>query len=181
MNRVEKALQMAIKAHTGQVDKAGQPYINHPVYLALQMRDATEQATALLHDVLEDSNMFTFEDIETACGSDVADAVLCLTHKEHENYFDYIKRVKTNSVSTFVKIADLHHNMDLSRISNPTEKDKQRVLKYEKAYAYLMGDIMTYESIDLKFDNKNRCVCCGKELDDDSHKVCDKCASEFKF
>ena len=157
MNRLENALQMAIKAHEGQLDKAGKPYINHPVYLALQLNNSdTEKATALLHDVLEDSNMYTFKDIEDACGSSVADAVLCLTHKKNEDYFDYIKRVRTNCVSTAVKIEDLKHNMDLSRISNPTEKDKQRVLKYKKAYAYLTGDIGTYESIDLD--------CCRKRL-----------------
>lgn len=153
MDYIQNALNMAIKAHKGQVDKAGVDYINHPVYLALHMNGVTEKATALLHDVLEDSDLFTFEDIEKTCGIDVADAVMCLTRQKNEKYFDYIKRVKTNFVATNVKIADLHHNMDITRIKNPTEKDYQRVSKYKKAYAYLYGDMMTYNKIDYDTTN----------------------------
>jgi (p)ppGpp synthase/HD superfamily hydrolase len=134
---LQKALIMAIKAHEGQLDKGGLPYINHPVYLALQFNNPVEQSVALLHDVLEDSNLYTYDDIKNNISSEVADAVLCLTKKKHEEYFKYLDRVKTNVIATNVKIKDLSHNMDLSRLSSISEKDYKRIDKYKKALAIL--------------------------------------------
>lgn len=137
MNIVQRALNMAIKAHEGQLDKGGMPYINHPVYLALQMDNNDEKAIALLHDVLEDSD-FLYEDVEAEVDENIARCVKCLTRKENEDYFDYIKRIKkTDWFATKIKIADLKHNSDILRIKEPTDKDYKRIEKYQKAIQIL--------------------------------------------
>lgn len=137
---LQKALNIAIKAHKGQVDKAGVDYINHPVYLALQMNTAQEKMVALLHDVLEDSDLYTYEDLCNIFGyeEEIADSVLVLTHKKSETYFDYIRYIKVyGNIPLKVKIADLKHNMDLSRLPNVTDKDLSRMKRYEKALKIL--------------------------------------------
>lgn len=137
MNIVQKALNLAIKAHEGQVDKGGLPYINHPVYLALQMNTDEEKAVALLHDVLEDSE-YLYEDIISEVGEEIAICIKYLTRKNHEDYFKYIDRIKnSNKIVIKIKIADLKHNSDISRIELPTDKDFKRIEKYQKAIQIL--------------------------------------------
>lgn len=130
---LEKAILIALKAHNGQKDKARKSYILHPLRVMLCFEKEEQQIVAILHDVLEDSKI-TKQDLQKAgfC-NEVIEAVVCLTKKEGECYFDYIKRVKQNTIARAVKLADLEDNMNLERIQNITQEDVLRVEKYKKA------------------------------------------------
>ncbi|MPW25956.1 HD domain-containing protein [Alkalibaculum sp. M08DMB] len=136
MSLKELALKIAESAHKDQVDKAGKPYINHPLTVASAFEDDLRYSIAILHDVLEDSDI-TFQDlIDYGFSSEVIEALMALT-KNDEGYNTYLEKVKLNSLALDVKLEDLKHNMDLSRIKNPTEKDYERLKKYEYAIEYL--------------------------------------------
>lgn len=130
---MEKALILAAKGHTGQVDKGGAPYILHPIRVMLACEGEKEKIVALLHDILEDT-AYTEADLRNEGFSEkILQAVLCLTHRQGEGYMAYIARVCENPLAARVKLADLQDNLDLSRIPNPTEKDFARIRKYEQA------------------------------------------------
>ena len=130
---VKAADEFAAKKHEGQVDKAGVPYINHPRAVASKLDGDVEKAVALLHDTVEDTDA-TVEEIKSIFGSEIADAVAVLTHPKDEPYMDYIRRIWTNRLARSVKLADLEHNMDLTRLNGKvTEKDLERVEKYKEA------------------------------------------------
>lgn len=139
MDMIQQALCYAIRAHKGQIDKGGNDYINHPVYLALQMNEPVEKVVALLHDVMEDSNVLTYDDVYHLFNPFIADTLKLLTHIKGIKYFDYIQEIKNsnNEVAIKVKLADLKHNSDISRISCPTSKDNERIEKYQKAIKIL--------------------------------------------
>ncbi len=133
-NIIEQALQIALNAHKGQTAKAGKPYILHPLRVMAMMDTEEEMVTALLHDVLEDSN----EDIRSM-PYHIIDAVVALTKSKGTPYDAYIKNVSKNTLAKKVKLADLCDNMDLSRLNIITEADKKRVYeKYQPAYEWLM-------------------------------------------
>ena len=134
---LEDAIQMALDAHRGQVDKAGKPYILHPLRIALAQTDPKAQVAAILHDVVEDSEA-TSADIERMFGAEIAEAIECLTKRDGESYDDFVERCGPNPIARAVKLGDLTDNMDLSRIANPTAKDHARVEKYRKAKARLL-------------------------------------------
>lgn len=134
---VSKALRLATAAHSGQVDKAGVDYIRHPIAVAESLNTEEEQTAALLHDVVEDTTL-TLEDLKREGFSDrVLDAVQHLTHGKNESREAYLRRVKENPLAVRIKLADLAHNSDLSRIKCPTEKDVARVERYKKEAAFL--------------------------------------------
>ena len=138
---IKTALDIAKKAHEGQVDKAGEEYIFHPVTVALLCDDAKTKAVALLHDTIEDCDV-TYEQIRDALGEEIADAVRLLTHDDDQpstgdwlsDYHAYVQRIKDsgNKLAIAVKKADLTMNMDLSRIPNPQAKDYERLEKKYK-------------------------------------------------
>ena len=137
----KRAIEIATRAHAGQVDKGGNPYINHPLAVAKGVEGEKLKIVAILHDVLEDTDL-TAEDLLTAgFEKELVDAVLVLTHARDGSvsYEDYICLVKTNPLARVVKIADIHHNLDLSRIPHPTAYDHERCAKYRRALAYLEG------------------------------------------
>ena len=132
---LEKAAKLAEKAHQGQVDKGGQPYILHPGRVMEQCETDTDKIVALLHDVMEDTP-YTLEDLrQEGFSEEVLEALLCLTHREGESYMAYIGRVCENPLAARVKYADLQDNMDLRRIPEPTERDFARLEKYKGAKA----------------------------------------------
>lgn len=137
MGLKEIALEIAGKAHAGQFDKAGRPYIEHPKQVASAFEDDKKITVALLHDVIEDSDFDASTLADMGIPSVVVEAVELLTKTKGEPYFDYVKRIKTIQLAKEVKLADLKHNMDLNRIENPTKKDYKRLEKYKKAYEYL--------------------------------------------
>ena len=131
MKLSESALEIAKKAHAGQKDKAGVEYILHPMTVASKMHTDVERAVAYLHDVVEDTDV-TVNDLKEAGFSDeVVSAVSTITKKDGEDYEEYLNRVKQNPIALRVKIADMEHNSDISRIPNPTEKDLNRLEKYK--------------------------------------------------
>ena len=136
-NLLKCAMQIAENAHANQIDKAGQPYINHPIAVANKLNGEIEKIVALLHDVVEDSAT-TLEDIRKA-GFDeyVVKALDCITKRKGESYDDYLLRVKNNDIAKMVKLADLSHNMDMSRLPSLTDKDLERLKKYEYAVSVL--------------------------------------------
>ena len=124
-------------AHKGQTDRAGKPYARHPEKVASFLADPAAQCVAYLHDVLEDTDV-TREELQKIFGDRITDAVWLLTRPAHMEYMDYIRRLKENPLARSVKLADLRHNMDLSRIPNPSTRDRERVEKYKAARALLL-------------------------------------------
>lgn len=133
----KEAMKLAFRAHKDQVDKTGVPYIYHPIHLAEQMTDEITTCTALLHDVVEDTDM-TFEAL-TGYGfpDEVVDALRLLTHEDGVPYMDYVKNLRENPVARTVKLADLKHNSDASRLDTVDERAEKRNKKYHEAIRLL--------------------------------------------
>ena len=138
----KKALKICFDAHKDQVDKSGIPYVTHPLHLAEQMPDKISTCVALLHDVVEDSEDYSLEDLEKAgFPEEITKRVALLTNDDSVPYMDYVAALKGDPVARRVKLADLEHNSDLSRIDHPTERDYERIRKYQTAIAFLEGRI----------------------------------------
>lgn len=131
-----KAMIIAYEAHKNQVDKSGVPYIYHPIHVAEQMDTENECIIALLNDVVEDTNV-TFKQLEEVFSKEIIDILKLLTREENIEYDEYIKRIKNNSIACKVKIADLTHNLDKTRLDFVTEVDVKRNEKYKKALQIL--------------------------------------------
>lgn len=130
---LNKAIEIANRAHAEQIDKAGAPYILHPLRVMMTRENEIERICAVLHDVVEDSDI-TFDDLRReGFSEDVIQVLDCLTKRVSESYDEFIDRVLVNETACRVKLADLHDNMDIYRIANPTEKDRERMKKYRKA------------------------------------------------
>lgn len=129
-----KAMTIAYNAHHGQIDKGGMPYIFHPYHLAEQMDDEISTCAALLHDVVEDTDV-TFEDLEKEFPTEVIKVLKLLTHAEDEDYYVYVRRLKNNPIAKKIKLADIAHNSDQSRLIG-TDKDTPEIKEYfRKKYA----------------------------------------------
>lgn len=137
MNLYNKALEIATEAHSGQFDKAGEDYIQHPLYVSSLVSTEKEKAVALLHDVIEDSSITKEDLLLSGIDPEVVEAVLVLTKQPSDSYQSYLERVKGNELARIVKLADLTHNSDLSRLKKITQKDEDRLQKYAKAIEYL--------------------------------------------
>ena len=137
MNLIEKSLQIALRAYTGQKDKAGKTYILHPLRLMNRMESDEEMAVALLHDVIEDSEITEKDLLKEGIPSEVVDAVKCLTKRKGESYDDFITRVSKNDLASKIKIVDIEDNIDILRLNKLTEKDLKRIAKYHKAWKKL--------------------------------------------
>lgn len=135
---LDRAKAIATSAHEGQVDKAGKPYIEHPMRVMNMGKTVEEKIAGVLHDVVEDSD-WTFEMLEKeGIPKDVMDALRCVTKlSEDEDYDHFIERVKTNPLAVKVKLNDLKDNMDITRLGEVTEKDLARLNKYIRAYRQL--------------------------------------------
>ncbi len=132
----KKAINIAYNAHMGQKDKFGIPYIFHPVHLAELMDTEDECIVAILHDVVEDTDV-TFEELEKEFSKEAIDALKLLTHDKKVPYEKYILNLKDNPIAKKVKLADLKHNSDKTRLEHITPKDIIRNKKYEKAIRLL--------------------------------------------
>lgn len=134
-----KAINIAYKAHEGQFDISGIPYIFHPFTVAMNMPDEVTTCAALLHDVVEDTDI-SIENLKKEFPKQVTDLVEILTHNENEDYFDYIRRIKQDENAVIIKLADLKHNMDRTRLSGievPKETLDKWDFKYKKALEIL--------------------------------------------
>lgn len=166
---LEKAILIATKAHNGQLDKGGQPYILHPLRVMQSCNSDLEKICAVLHDVIEDTNISLNELREEGFSEEVLVILDLLTKKEQEDYSTFIDRINTNETACRVKIADLQDNMNLSRIKSPSIEDKKRVEKYMDAFERLHGvlypekdNIEDYYEIEI-----NGCVTLPKIVTED--------------
>lgn len=136
----KQAMKLCFEAHKDQQDKSGLPYVFHPFHLAEQMQDEVTCTVALLHDVVEDTE-YTFDDLaDMGFPPVVLEALRLLTHEESVPYMDYVRKIKQNPVAAAVKLADLQHNSDLSRMDVVTEQALIRREKYLQAIALLMKE-----------------------------------------
>jgi len=139
MATLERAIEIAAKAHSGQVDKAGQPYVLHPLRLMLAVRTPHERMAAVLHDVVEDTAITLSDLAREGFPSEVLAAVQSLTKLPGESRIEAAHRAAANSIARTVKLADVTDNMDLSRIANPSERDFARLKEYEQVRLVLLA------------------------------------------
>ncbi len=136
---LERAIEIAVSAHKGQVDKAGSPYILHPLRIMFSLKSDDEKMVGVLHDVVEDSE-WKFEDLAKEGFPDtVLDALKSVTKIEGESYAEFVVRAYANPIGRNVKIADIIDNLDITRIAEPTDKDFERLKKYRKALNVLQS------------------------------------------
>ena len=131
------ALKLCFEAHKDQIDKSGMPYVFHPFHLAEQMADENTTIVALLHDVIEDTE-YTLDDLRKfGFAEDVLSAISLMTHADDVPYMEYVVKIKTNPIAKAVKLADLKHNSDMSRLDRITQIDEERAKKYKQAIELL--------------------------------------------
>lgn len=135
---LEKAIAFAAKAHEGQLDKAGSPYILHPLRVMLRLKTTEERMVAVLHDVVEDCGV-SFGNLRKRGFSEIViEAVDSVTERKGESYEEFVLRAAANKIGRRVKLADIEDNCDLSRIAKPTERDHKRLEKYRRAKALIL-------------------------------------------
>lgn len=133
----KKALSLCFSAHKDQLDKSGLPYVFHPFHLAEQMTDEDTTIVALLHDVIEDTE-HTFDDLRRfGFNENVISAIALMTHDDDVPYMDYVRNIAKDPIAKKVKLADLRHNSDMSRLDTITQKDIERAEKYKAAIKIL--------------------------------------------
>lgn len=131
------ALKLCFEAHKDQTDKSGLPYVFHPFHLAEQMPDEKTTVVALLHDVIEDTD-YTLDDMKNmGFSDDILSAIALMTHDDGVPYMEYVALIKKNPIAKMVKLADLRHNSDMSRLDKVTAHDRKRAEKYKKAIEFL--------------------------------------------
>ncbi len=142
---LEKAIEIAVEAHRGQIDKAGKIYILHPLRVMLRGKTETEMIIGVLHDTVEDTpvtlDMLRLEGFS----EEVLSALSCITKKQGEDYGDFIGRVLTNPLAAQVKLYDIEDNLNRDRIPYPTPKDEARFKKYEKYHKIILKKIRDYQ------------------------------------
>ena len=150
---LEKAIKIAVEAHTGQVDKGGNPYILHPLRVMLSLDLEEERIVGVLHDVVEDCEGWSWERLkEQGCSDKLIEALKSVSktpdeekqfkemddpNKKMDHYLQFIKRAKANKIGRHVKAADIRDNLDISRIDDITESDINRLNRYKKALSIL--------------------------------------------
>ena len=138
MSTIEKAIELAARHHAGDTDKAGMPYLLHPLRVMFSVRTPFEMMAAVLHDIVEDTPV-TLEDLENeGFHPDVIAAIDALTKKPGESRLEAAKRAAENSIARVVKLADVTDNMDLSRIPDPEDRDFERLKEYVKVRKLLI-------------------------------------------
>jgi guanosine-3',5'-bis(diphosphate) 3'-pyrophosphohydrolase len=145
---LERAIEIAARAHTGQTDKASQPYIVHPLRVMMRVQTRDEMIAAVLHDVVEDTPVTLQDLLREGFSDQVVAAVEALTKREGETRLEAAKRAATVPIARAVKLADNAENMDLSRIANPTERDLSRLEEYRAVRRLLIAEENAYESVD---------------------------------
>ncbi len=146
---LEKAIEIAVEAHRGQIDKAGKEYILHPMRVMIRGRNDTEMIVGILHDVVEDTpitiDMLRLEGFS----EDILAALECVTKRRGESYGTFIDRVLTNPLATQIKLYDMEDNMNRDRIPYPTPKDEARFRKYEKYHKVILQQLKEYQKAGL--------------------------------
>lgn len=144
MKMLERAIEIAVKAHKGQADKGGNPYILHPLKVMLSCHGDIQKICGVLHDVVEDTDV-TFYDLRKEGFSEgIIEVLDCLTKRKDESYDDYINRILEKDTACLVKLEDLKDNIDLSRIQSPKQEDLERSEKYLKAIDKIHAKLYDY-------------------------------------
>lgn len=141
---LEKAIIIAVQAHKGQLDKAGKPYILHPLRVMNSGKTEKEMICGVLHDVIEDTYITLDMLRQEGFSEDIIYILDLLTRDKSTSYSEYINRVATDKEAIIIKLYDLADNMNRERIPHPTDEDNKRHLKYEKAYARLTQILKTF-------------------------------------
>jgi (p)ppGpp synthase/HD superfamily hydrolase len=142
MATLERAIQIATAAHAGQLNKAGEPYIMHPLRVMQHVEGEPARIVAVLHDVLEDCPAWTADRLRAeGFGEETLEALLAVTRGEGEDYFDFVRRAAANPIGRRVKLADLADNIDMTRIPRPADRDMERLARYERAVK-IVKDLM---------------------------------------
>lgn len=138
--QLEMAINLAVKKHANQKDKGGNPYIEHPLWVMSNITGYKCKIAAVLHDIVEDTDM-TIRDLKIyGFDEEIVDAIRLLTRDKNISYDEYIDNLFNNPIAVKVKLKDLEHNMDLTRLPNGlTEKDIKRNEKYKRIYEYIMN------------------------------------------
>jgi GTP pyrophosphokinase len=139
VNDLDRAIEIALDAHEDQTDKAGATYIRHPLRLMQQMETEQTRISAVLHDVVEDSD-YSLSDIENKFNTEIRNAVDSLTKRDGESYIEFIDRASEHPVARRVKIADLEDNLDLTRLEELTDDIHAKQRTYHKAWKQLQND-----------------------------------------
>ena len=134
------ALELAVEKHKNQTDKAGNPYILHPLHVMEHVNSKEGKIVAILHDIIEDTDVTEDYLLKIGLSKRIVDAVVALTRSEDIDYQEYIKTLSSNPLAKEVKLADLEHNMDLKRLPTLEKKDLERNRKYQIAYHYLINN-----------------------------------------
>ncbi|MCL7422415.1 MAG: GTP pyrophosphokinase [Methylobacter sp.] len=137
MSDLDKAIAISSRVHSGQVDKAGQPYILHPLRVMLKFQNEHQRIVAVLHDVIEDSEISLDDLKRLGFSTTIIEAIDCLTKRNGETYEEFISRVSLNDLARNIKIEDIKDNMDLTRIDSINDIDLARVKKYHRALKFL--------------------------------------------
>ncbi|WP_371875009.1 HD domain-containing protein [Duganella vulcania] len=137
MSNLDRAIEIAVRAHAGQLDKAGQPYILHPLAVMLSMSTEVERIVAVLHDVVEDCGVTLDQLRAEGFVPEVVSGVDAVTRRSGETYADFVIRAGMDPIGRRVKIRDLRHNADIGRIAEPTAADYARTEKYRRAIEQL--------------------------------------------
>lgn len=146
MSTLEHAIAIASKAHEGQQDKGGAPYILHPLRMMLQLETEAERITAMLHDVVEDCEGCSFDRLRyEGFSEEIIEALKSVTKHNGETYEEFIRRSATNPIGVRVKLADLNDNCDLTRIGSPNKRDHERISKYRQAIALIETLLSQYD------------------------------------
>jgi len=146
---LEKAIEIAVEAHRGQIDKAGTIYILHPMRVMLRGQNETEQILGILHDVVEDTPV-TIEMLRLeGFSEEILESLTALTKKKGERYGDFIKRIMRIPLATQIKLYDMEDNLNRDRIPYPTEQDERRFAKYTKYHAILIDKLKEYQEQNL--------------------------------
>jgi hypothetical protein len=136
---VKHAIELAFYAHMGQYDKGGLPYITHPLHVAEQMRTEDECVVALLHDVMEDTGLTETDLHQRGITDRQIEALKLLCHDESVPYLEYVQKIRIDPIARAVKIEDLKHNADLTRLNNVSQEDLLRAEKYKDALRILQS------------------------------------------
>lgn len=135
---LDQAILIAARAHLGQTDRMGAPYILHPLRMMFRFKSETEMIVAVLHDVIEDNPDWDFDRLrQEGFSEEIIQAVDHLTRQEQETYEEFVVRSSGNPLARRVKLADLEDNMDLKRLNRLTEQDQARLARYHRAWLRL--------------------------------------------
>jgi len=140
MATLERAIQIATQAHAGQKNRAGEPYVRHPLRVMDHVEGEPARIVAVLHDVLEDCPAWTADRLRAeGFSEEVLEALLAVTRREGEDYFDFVRRAASNPIGRRIKLADLADNIAMTRIPRPADRDTERLARYERAVEIIKG------------------------------------------